>query len=428
MTQLVPFPGWHSYRRVAALGFILWSLVVNLLAEPTQRIYPIPTRVDRTEVAAAIYLRVFVEDFGGQRVADLVSPGTNKELDKFLELFSALKRKDSQAGQAMVPPEMNDSGVSEYFQSFADTFAPHFGGATLHQAFYAGDSVNFIWGYPVGEKVVRRSLRFILRNGEYRWDGGTRDTLAILLTAVAQRIADRPAEFAHHENATTEYEYPIPTTLGRYPVHLLFNGYRSEWDLLEGDPTKVGRVLESLQHSYRMLSNKDLEAVSKTFTNESRGKFLKWAQSMTPEALSSYVADDLRRSRNVVFTIHADPIYIVFSEPRKGPESVLTYNYVLRGDGEFLRTNFFFEGYLDDYLKDPQLFSETILRPLLAVGAEWPLGDVQTPVAQLQPVPANAPENNARGRKPWFWRAVPIFLASIAILALLKVKNLKNEN
>jgi len=234
---------------------------------------------------------------------------------------------------------------------------------------------------------LRRSFGFVAsEDGRFLWDGGRQGALNVLITDVMQKVAETPADYAPVERPQVKYEYTIPSAGGGNPVCLGFNGKTYDFDVFGQEPDSSEELLSLYQRAYDALRKGEAKAFAECHTESSAKKFLGWIGQMGAEKFLEYRKEMEDSGRHVVFILDAWPMYIVFYQGSEAGD--LKYEYLVRDTrtGQLKLTNFTFEGYLDDLLKDPELFIEPFLKPLLA-GKISPVG---TADSQVQPQPAKA--------------------------------------
>lgn len=90
-----------------------------------------------------------------------------------------------------------------------------------------------------------------------------------------------------------------------------------------------------------------------SYTDKSRDKLRTWKQGLKPAELTAFVATTAK-PRRVRFLLDADPVQLVFYTVEA--DTKLRYEYALHTSAGYKLTNAYFEGFLDDVLRDTALF------------------------------------------------------------------------
>ncbi|HEX9505584.1 MAG TPA: hypothetical protein VGA62_06215, partial [Acidimicrobiia bacterium] len=107
------------------------------------------------------------------------------------------------------------------------------------------------------------------------------------------------------------------------------------------------------QSAYDSLADGDPERWVGAYTDKSRDKLRAWMQGLKPSEFNSFVATTTK-PRRVRFLLDADPVELVFYTVEGDPK--LKYEYLLKTPAGYKLTNAYFEGFLDDVLRDNALF------------------------------------------------------------------------
>jgi hypothetical protein len=118
-------------------------------------------------------------------------------------------------------------------------------------------------------------------------------------------------------------------------------------------PAGAAAATVAFQSAYNALAETDVERWIGAYTPKSQDKLRAWAQGLKPAELSSFVATTVK-PRRVRFLLDGDPVELVFYTVEGDPK--LKYEYMLKTSAGHKLTNAYFEGFLDDVLRDDALF------------------------------------------------------------------------
>jgi hypothetical protein len=178
-----------------------------------------------------------------------------------------------------------------------------------------------------------------------------------------------PGAYGPLSNVDPRYQYPIPIAgkadPGAHPVFFEFDG--SPMDFAVGDenvkpPSPLLAFIRS-ESLAEQSGNNDLYTSS--FTPKSQEQVRQWLSSQGARP-SGFVPV---KAGNVKFVLRAEPVFLVFVAPGAGNDwtpDKLTYTYVVRDAEAYKIANFSFSTSLDEFLQDPSLFDERILKSIPA--------------------------------------------------------------
>ncbi len=322
--------------------------------------HPVPISIDGTRVRSGLLMQfeierydVPLETFGGRAL---------DASDKAFRDFMAALRSGDVAGVAAWRPAQSRDQAAGLVQAFREGFG-RLEGVTIVGRVRVPDGAMYVWQWKSPMKgLVRRAFTVTGSSSrplhvEVVFSGRPLETL---LLDVLQHEATDPARYGATD-ARPRYRRAFGSSAAAGPA-LLFDGAPlsgrrllpdegvAELARASGD---LGEALDASRAAYEALRASDLERYPDFFTAKSRDKLRAWMKGLSPAELQSYRVT-LTRPRQVLFALDAHPVTLVFYT--SGDERQLRYDYLVKEGGATKLTNVSFEGFLDDVLRQPDLW------------------------------------------------------------------------
>ena len=362
-------------------------------ADPPFASLPIPLRVDHQTLPSSVYLKFRYLPYN-VTASKLPGPLEDRPAALFLKTVASVCDGDIKECSRLVAPGYDEGSAK--LESVVGAFRRSFDLRTNELEVLGradlGTNILFLWeADPIGEVVKSgsraRNFFSFARMGESDlfWDGARQDVLHSILRSGMQATL-RYRDFAPLVTPRIlPYEFAIPSTTNGVSVFLQFKGRFYGHPLLNGFAKTNDAVLSFIQEAYQTVERSDWASFGKRFTTESGTKFSKWITTKKPEEIAGFRQDTLDARSFVSFVMDADPIYIIFFASTLDPASLERHrhDYVWRDpvDGKLKLTNFYFQGFFDDFLNDPMNFEIPFLRPKLASIARTAKGSIPRPIA-----------------------------------------------
>jgi len=355
------------------LFFITCS--INLICFANNEIktasFPIPIRVDNDIIRSSLFIKC--------RFKKYEIPFKDFELMKldyheksFVKLVNAIKQNDLISCLEVCSgyTQRSKNEIKQFMNAYHKSFVPIWDKIHVYYQFYIGNDRLFIWGVenaePIKSGPLRRSFYFEKdRVGKFVWTASIPNTIDTLLTDIVQKNAGFPGKYALIKNESFDYQYIIPGSTDEHPIYLQFNGKPYNVEVFTNQFEPSNEIINFYQKAYHVFKNMTAEDFAEFYTPVSRQKYREWATKMGKDSYNIHRQQTINAGRKVVFILNANPVYIVFHH--RLDNEYIRYQYIVRNsDNQKLKlTSFFFEGYLDDYLKNQELFVEPILRKII---------------------------------------------------------------
>jgi hypothetical protein len=433
-------------RPVDATGRLGWcALAAGLVhgwSSPSAPAAPVrlsvPFRTDQSITASTMAMEWQAEDLGGRPVSEALQASAHPSTGTLKLLIDHLAAGRTQAAAALLKPGAFQS--AEDAQSYANNFVAAFQNALpqamLRRRFDVGGESWFSWELPLDGKPVNRVTRFSEQAGSWLWADelrpSTTRSMQSLLSAAEQLLAENQPGARAVESMEFQHAVPVPGL----PARWMFNGFSTSWDAFGNGPVPDHPVTRAYASAVRSLYQGDFEAYAAAHLPFSAQRLRESVASMDNQQKAAFAESVRREGRKVTFVLDATPIFLVFYETDgRG----LQYDTLLApGDGSPVRLcNFFFEGFIDEILKDRGFFHDPVIRPIagrlqdptsLPPGTTTPAPGVTTtpgaPAADPPaPVPSPADHTNPPSSEPKrlpkpAWLGLLIILALLAALVL----------
>ena len=329
------------------------------------QVFPVPVSVEKERVRSSMRLQLDVQRYGvpfDAFAAQHLDPAESA----FRDFMTALR-----AGDVAKVATLRRGDTPETVKKLVDGFHPGFAREQVPRVvarIAVGADQLFVWQWETPRGPMRRGFTVVEAvPGAARVEVVTSARpLETLVVDVMQQELVQPEQYAPGGAGTAagrhRYTFPLRGTgrPGAHPVVLFFDGQAVDVEVMGKDrvlPAALGAGLSAaagvFQSAYHALSDRDLEGYFGAYTETSRDKLRAWAEALTPAELNSFLAATVK-PRRVRFLLDADPVGIVFYTVENEPR--LRYEYVLRTAGGYKLTNAYFEGFLDDVLRDNALF------------------------------------------------------------------------
>ena len=324
--------------------------------------FPVPVQVERERVRSALLLQLDVERY--DLPYDVFAARAHDAAERaFVDFMSALRRGDAAALATLRPGDAPDS-ASRIVKDFAPGFALPVMPRVVARV-GVGEAQEFVWEWPRAGDPARLAFTVTEREGAPRVEVVTSARpLETLILDVFQQEALHPGAYAA-VGSRRRYAHTFPLgasgTRGAHPVALVFDGQPLDVEILGKRrtleaPRNAVAAAEApgvLESAYRALERRALDQYWGAYTDKSRDKLRAWIERMPAAELDAFAATAVR-PRRVLFVLDADPALIVFFSFEG--ETALRYEYLLKTPAGPKLTNAYFEGYLDDVLRNAALF------------------------------------------------------------------------
>jgi hypothetical protein len=379
------------YRRTNIQnGIKVLALFVALIAmqrasqcsEFTALSYPLPLETDGTSVPSSLYLQVETKDYGVP-LEKLASQSSDARELLLVKALQAIRAKDAatlsqfwglprevKGGQAK-EPEANGPDAPRLIAIFHAIYGDMAQITVVNQALMGAKSVFVVeLGSAAGPRRMGFEVGSVSGGKSYIQSvTSTATPIANLFVAAMSAALKEPARYKPQANLALKFRYAFPLegkgSSGSHPAVLQFAGEALNFKLVDGPEATSNPVLTFYRQAYTALKKHDTNTFIALFTPGSEKDLKKWVAGMNEAAMAKFYTE-YGQDKYVKFVLNADPVYIIFYSPDPSdqwePDS-LQYEYVFKNaSGEYRLTNFTYQGYLDDILRNPALFNPQILR------------------------------------------------------------------
>jgi hypothetical protein len=348
--------------------------------------YPLAVKVETDYVPTAIHLK-----FDIKRYDTPFDAFAARELDareaKFAQWMKALRTRDYAKAEALfTPPRPVQPSVEKSAEhsrvvaanrtpkNVVDMYHGAFGGlrdVTVVAQILAGSKSLFIWETKGGNAQVRRAFS-VDQNLGVSEVTMSNPVETLIVNNIMDRAARDPKADRGEPGFTAPYEFPFPVdgpwTPGPHPVVIQFSGKPVDIPFY-GEGAAPDAVSALYRTAYGELRERNVEKFLEHFTPNSRTKWQRWYQSMTPEAFDQFQTQ-ATAPRSIKFILDAGPLLIVFhGDTGTWKAGTLRYDYLVKnpGTGALQFANVAYSSFFDDVIGSPSLFDQNILRPTQAM-------------------------------------------------------------
>lgn len=337
---------------------------------------PVIFDTDKSAIVSSMALEVERTDYGSVDVAEFGDMYPSAEAEAFSNLVQVLAEGtvDGVLELSSLSPNENITNRRQLISAFQQTFGGRAEEMQVVAQYNLGGERSILWTVPSPSGPFIRSFTFARNGDSFLWSDSTiPGTSHLLDTLLMQAEQTRLGNQLPELEGNYRYDEPIVGT----SVDLLFDGQVLRWDVF-GDTRPDLPVAKAYAEAYKAFANSDMKAFAGSYTAYSADKFNSWFNAMPADEQEAYRASVLA-GREVRFILDADPVYVVFFNT---PDRV-DYDVLVReGDG-FKLTSFYIEGFVDNLLKDRNLFIEPILANITARGDDpvdyVPVASVDSP-------------------------------------------------
>jgi hypothetical protein len=323
--------------------------------------FPVPVQIEKGRVRSSMVLQFDIQRYGVP--FDTFAAGVlDAPETAFRDFLTALRAGDAARLAAFRPGEPPTE-----VRRIVDNFRPGFAQPVPPQVVArigVGDGQMFVWEWPRPGDPARMGLTVLGAAGAPRVEIVTSArALETLLLDVLQQEALHPQAYRPVElRGRVKHTFPLGAAgkPGAHAVVLAFDGQPLDVEVMGKDRVKAASLTTGapaaasvFQSAYDGLADDDLERWLGAYTDLSREKLRTWAQGLKPAELNSFMAATVK-PRRVRFLLDADPVELLFYTVEADPK--LKYEYLLKTPGGYKLTNAYFEGFLDDVLRDNALF------------------------------------------------------------------------
>jgi hypothetical protein len=323
--------------------------------------FPVPVSVEKERVRSSMRLQLDVQRYGVPFDAFAAGQLDGSET-AFRDFMTALRAGDVAKTAALRPgdaPDVVQKLVDNFHQGFAQPQVPR-----VVARIGVGDGQLFVWQWASPRGPVRRGFTVVRATpGVPRVEVVTSERpLETLIVDAMQQELLHPDQYAPGE-LRGRYKYTFPLAgagkPGAHPVVLGFDGQAMDVEVMGKDRVQAASMTTGaaaasvFQSAYNGLAEGDVERWIGAYTDKSKDKLRAWAQGLKPAELSSFIATTVK-PRRVRFLLDADPVQLLFYTVETSPK--LEYEYLLKTPAGYKLTNAYFEGFLDDVLRDNALF------------------------------------------------------------------------
>ena len=360
---------WGHSMGLGRWGWAALALAIVLGAPPAARAagfvtqsFPVPVSVEKERVRTSMRLQLDLQRYGVPFDAFAAGPLDGAET-AFRDFMTALRAGDVAQTAALRPgdaPEVVRKLVDNFHQGFARPEVPR-----VVARVGVGDGQLFVWQWASPRGPVRRGFTVVqAKPGVPRVEVVTSERpLETLIVDLMQQEGLHPDAYAPGE-LSGRYRYTFPLAgagkPGAHPVVLGFDGQAMDTEVMgksrvEAASLRAGTPAAAsvFQSAYGSLADGDVERWIGAYTLKSQDKLRAWAQGLKPAELSSFIANTVK-PRRLRFVLDADPVELLFYTVEADPK--VQYEYMLKTPGGYKLTNAYFEGFLDDVLRDNALF------------------------------------------------------------------------
>ena len=350
--------GWGAACAVAALVSAASAAAAGFATQS----FPVPVSVEKERVRTAMRLQFDIQRYGVP--FDVFAAGAlDGSETAFRDFMTALRAGDVAKTAALRPgdaPDVVQKLVDNFHQGFARPEVPR-----VVARIGVGDGQLFVWQWASPRGPIRRGFTVVqARPGVPRVEVVTSDRpLETLIVDVMQQELLHPDQYAPGElRGRFKFTFPLAGVgkPGAHPVVLGFDGQTTEVEVMGKErvqpaslATGAAAATSIFQSAYNGLADGDAERWIDSYTDKSKDKLRAWMQGLKPAELSSFLATTVK-PRRVRFLLDADPVELLFYTVEG--DSKLKYEYLLKTPAGYRLTNAYFEGFLDDVLRDNALF------------------------------------------------------------------------
>lgn len=371
-------------RTCSILVFSLAHLAVGQTSVERVRL-PVIFKADQAEIVSSMALEIDRTDYDAVPVAEFDDIAGTPEALAFTRLVEAMR--DGTPQQVMelsrLGPNENPANRTQLIEAFQKTYADSWDQLSVHGQYLLGNSRIVIWEVPTPSGPFIRSFTFNGDGGQYLWSDSTsrQNTLSLIDTLLLDAEQVRIEQGLDEPDLAYRYDERLPGI----PVDLLFNGHVMRWDVFGPERPDLP-VAATYARAFKAFADKDMDGFAGFYTSHSREKFSSWIDEMEADEFAAY-HDSVTEAREVRFILDADPVFVVFYNDANR----LGYDILIRDGDDFRFTSFYIEGFVDDLLKDRNLFVEPVLARIVALG-EDPLDYVPVAAAPVTPPSTAIPD------------------------------------
>lgn len=374
-----------NYNTIRIFVFIM--LVVSLCSLGTgqdiqTRSFPIPMAVDDDRVLSSMHIKIKCKSYD-LSFADFCDKKLDGAEILFIALVHALRERNVTEVQSLICPnakselKIAEGLIEGYGEIIKDSVVgEHYEKITLLNQFYAGKDRIFTWNVDTVPWTDKGPFFTYYRMQEPEnepnvcWNHETDNLTSLLCETVEKNLLLRIAD-KNKKEKEFDYEIPVPRTTEGHIAYLQFNGKQYNFDIFQGqgqvDPND--EILEFYQKSWEIFRNEPPEVYANLYTARSRNKYMKRVRNYLQEKTKyeKFIKHKVDGKPRVRFVINANPLYIIFVSLVYNDKEYIFTNYIARtNEGKLKLTNYHYKTIWDNFMDDPILFKDTILKSLLA--------------------------------------------------------------
>ncbi len=328
-------------------------------ADFVARAFPVPVGIELQPVRSSMALEFEIQRYGVPFDTFATRPLDAAET-AFRDFMTALRAGDA-ARLALLRPGDRPADVQRVIDDSRPGFLQPIGPRVIARI-PVGDAQEFVWEWPrPGDPAPIAFTVLATPTGPRVEVVTSARPLETLILYVLQQEARQPQAYAPADPGRYRYAVPLGTPKkGAHPVVLHFDGQPLDVTVMGAErvasaaaPGAAAASAAVFETAYRALEDKNLEGYWGAYTERSRDKLRAWIEGMSPSAFSSFLATTVK-PRKVHFLLDADPVALLFYTVEG--ETRLRYEYLLKTSSGYKLTNAYFEGFLDDVLRDRALF------------------------------------------------------------------------
>lgn len=361
----------------------LWTVIGILLTvgtlpaaagEFSLQSLPLPINVDGQRVRSSLYLQLEVKPYGIPLETFLSGLLDTREAI-FAQVALTLRTKEYERIRAVwETPQKGGTKASENLslENYVDLYREatnNFQKVTVLSQALVGSQSVFLWEAVTERGSLQRA--FAVQPGK---DNRLTVTpilgdspVQFQLVYFMEEAVKNPDAYRPVLNHTAKYRYRLPVAGdSEHPVHLQFDGEFVDFPVFDAAVPPPNPLLGFYRDAYLAYKDRNFERFIALHTAKSQEKLRQWYASMKPEVFEQFYALTVQ-GRHVSFLLDARPVSIVFysaEKPEKLTPEVLSYQYLMQGPPPVTPqlTNIFFQSFLDDILRNPQLFDLSTLK------------------------------------------------------------------
>ena len=342
---------------------------------------PLSLRLDRDYVSSKIFVRCSGERIDQDFASFAKRRAAGDSEAAFDDVFGSFLSGDASSALARARSEVPQAEIEDLVRGYGDLLK-HWEGVSprVYIRLHLGDDDVFVWGADGlgGTSGKMRRGTVIQRAGRPLWKPIKDEMLPTLIVNALHRAAadPEPSALSH-----ARFEAVLPGTESS-PVTLCFDGTRV-------DPA-LG--VSSLSAPSAAVWSSALEAAGaghfdryiQLLSEESATGFSQWLAQTTTELKESFRETYVRARAKLLFRMDAGPADIYFYSSADG---TVGWDYVKTLGKEPRIASLYASSVLDQFLGSAMLFSEGVLKPLVAgetsarAGSERSAGDESEGVA-----------------------------------------------